>query len=75
MSGALICDGEVQITLDGAPVCSGAWLLQPVPLPFSPEQVDPVILGTCFVAGFSIVLTFALLGFGGRSILKAFQDN
>lgn len=75
-SGVLRCaDGEVHIAADGAPLCSGVWTLVPVPEPFSPEQIDMQTAGLLFGAGFTIVMTFALLGFGGRAMLDIFKHN
>lgn len=74
-SGALICDGDVSIAGDGAPLCSGTWLLQPVPLPFSLDQLDPAILGQAALAGYTLVFGLWLSGRGIRALLDLVRSK
>lgn len=70
-TGALICDGEVAIAGDGAPLCSGAWMLVPVPQPFSVSQLDPMQMGQAFATGFGLILTVWATARGVKAILDA----
>lgn len=69
-SGVLRCDGDVSVSMDGAPLCSGAWTLVPVPEPFDPSQLDPALLAEAFGAGFTIVGTCWLAGWACRQLLN-----
>jgi hypothetical protein len=68
--GALLCTGEVSISGDGAPLCSGVWSLMPLPEPFSLELLDPAILAQAFAAGFVIVGTCWFAGLCFKSLLS-----
>lgn len=70
MSGALRCDGEVTIAMDGAPLCSGVWTLVPVPEPFSVEQLNPADIAAAFTAGFVIVGSAWFVGYCCRTLLS-----
>lgn len=54
-SGVIQCDGDVSVSMDGAPLCSGTWTLVPVPEPFDVANLDPAILGQAYVIGFTLV--------------------
>ena len=69
-SGVLRCDGDVLVATDGAPLCSGAWTLVPVPAPFAVESLDPSQMGEAFSAGFVIVGTCWAAGWAARALLS-----
>ncbi|MNZ27764.1 hypothetical protein D3C78_449850 [compost metagenome] len=69
-SGVLFCDGSVSLTPDGAPVCSGAWTLQPVLAPFDPAQLDPAMIAEAFGAGFTLVGSIWIAGWACRQLLN-----
>lgn len=72
-SGVIRCDGEVAVSMDGAPLCSGTWTLVPVPEPFSLEMLDPAMLGAAFSAGFVIVGTMWFAGRCARGLLSVIR--
>lgn len=69
-SGVLRCDLEVTIATDGAPLCSGAWTLVPVPEPFELSQIDPAHAGLMFSLGFSLVIPIWFVGMCAKSVLS-----
>ena len=69
-SGVLRCDGDVLVATDGAPLCSGAWTLVPVPEPFTVEALDPSQMAEAFSAGFVIVGTCWAVGWAARALLS-----
>lgn len=71
----LVCDGDVSIAPDGAPLCLGTWMLQPVPVPFSLDQLDPVLLGQAVVAGYSVVFGIWLTARGVQALLDLFRSK
>lgn len=75
MATSLSCSGVVSIAGDGAPLCSGAWVLIPAPDPFDPSQLDPAELGVCFGVGFSLVAVFMLAGHGVRVVLNLIKNG
>lgn len=74
-SGALICDGVVSIAGDGAPLCSGTWLIQAVPLPFTLDQLDPAVLGQACLAGYTLVFGIWISSRGIRALLDLFRSK
>jgi len=72
-SGVIRCDGEVAVSLDGAPLCSGVWTLVPVPEPFSLESLDPAMISGAFMAGFVIVATCWFVGRCARGLLSVIR--
>lgn len=69
-SGALVCTGEVSTAVDGAPICSSAWMLVQVPTTFDPSTLDPALVAQCFGAGFIVVAGM----FGSFRAVKALLD-
>lgn len=70
-SGVLRCsDGEVVIATDGAPLCSGAWTLVPVPEPFELSQIDAQHASMMFLLGFSLIIPVWFVGMCARQILS-----
>lgn len=70
MINALSCDGVLAFTVEGAPVCSGQWLLSPLPEQFDLSQLDPSIIASAFTAGFVIVGSCWFAGWACKSILS-----
>lgn len=73
MSGILACSGDVTILSGGVPSCSGDWLLQPLPVPFT---VDSAVISACaeaFGVGFGLVFFCWATGYGIRVILSMFR--
>lgn len=69
-AGVLVCDGSVSLAADGSPVCSGVWMLTPIPMPFDPSMLDTAQAVEMFGAGFVIVGTLWFAGWCCRSILS-----
>lgn len=69
-SGVIQCVGDVTVSLDGAPLCSGVWTLIPVPEPFDITSADPVLLGQAFLVGFALIATIGLAGICCRALLS-----
>lgn len=64
------CDGLVSFTAEGAPLCSGSWVLQQAQLPFEISQLDPKMLSLAFSSGFVIVGSVVLAGWCARQLLN-----
>lgn len=69
-SGALVCTGDVTTAVDGAPICSSAWMLVQVPAPFDPASLDAVSVLQAFGAGFILVATVWGASRGIRAVLS-----
>lgn len=73
-SGALLCrDGDVTVSLDGAPLCSGYWAYAAVPEPFA---VTPELVADCSAAfgiGFGLVAFCWATAYGFRAVLSLFR--
>ena len=69
-SGVIRCDGDLLVSTDGAPLCSGVWTLVPVPEPFSVESLDPAALSAAFIAGFTLVGISWMAGWACKSLLS-----
>lgn len=70
-AGVIQCqDGDVAISMDGAPLCSGVWTLVPVPEPFDIESADHASLAAAFFVGFTLVGTFWFAGRCFRALLS-----
>lgn len=69
-SGALVCTGDVTTAVDGAPVCSSAWMLVQVPTTFDPLTLDPTTVAQAFGAGFIIVASVV----AACRVMKALLD-
>ncbi len=70
-AGVIQCvDGDVAVSLDGAPLCSGVWTLVPVPQPFDIASADPVVLGQAFVVGFVLIASIGVAGWLCRILLS-----
>lgn len=70
MAYQLLCEGAVTLTVEGAPVCSGGWVLSPAMETFVVDQAAIAACGIAFTAGFSVVLTVWLLSLGFRFVLS-----
>lgn len=70
MAYTLHCDGTLNVTVEGAPLCSGTWLVHLVPEPFDASQIDPAMVGAAFAIGFGLVASVWMLGFGFRTVLS-----
>ncbi len=66
----LQCDGTLNVTVEGAPLCSGTWLVHQVPEPFDASQIDPAMVGQAFAIGFALVMSVWLLGYPIRAVLS-----
>jgi len=73
-SGALICDGAVSVTVEGAPVCSGGGRLMAIPEPFDPSQLPLSELAEMFTYGFSLVGVSCVVGIAGRLLLSSIYN-
>lgn len=71
----LVCQGTVSILADGAPSCSGMWMLYPMPEPFNVETLDFTALARAFAAGFTVCAVPAAVGIGARALLTAIRGN
>ncbi|EPL2666592.1 hypothetical protein [Pseudomonas aeruginosa] len=69
MISALSCDGSISIAPDGAPLCSGMWVLTQVPEQFDPSTLDTVVLGQAFSVGFGLVATVLVGALGVKAVL------
>ncbi|MCH3084291.1 hypothetical protein K3X07_14790, partial [Listeria monocytogenes] len=54
---------------DGAPLCSGMWVLTQVSEQFDPSTLDPVALGQAFSVGFGLVATVLVGALGVKAVL------
>lgn len=75
MAFSLICDGDVSVLPDGAPACSGAWILQQVPTPFSLDQLDPALLSQAVLVGYALILGPWLTTRGIRALLELLRTK
>lgn len=69
-SGVLRCDGEVAVSMDGAPLCMGTWTLVPVPAPFEVDQIDPLYASQMIGFGFGLVASLWFVGWCCRAVLS-----
>lgn len=69
-----ICNGVIT-TQDGVALCSVDWSAVPYQQPFDISQLDLVIAGQAFGAGFTIIMTFSLLGIGITAILNMLKNG
>lgn len=69
-AGVIQCVGDLSVSLDGAPLCSGVWHLVPVPEPFDIAGADPVMLGQFFFVGFGLVAAVAVASICARALLS-----
>lgn len=54
-AGVLKCDGDVLVSPDGAPLCTGTWTLVPAPVPFNPlTDIPPEHAALMFTTGFAL---------------------
>lgn len=71
MSGALICDGDLLLASDGAPICSGTWsLVYSAYTGFDPSTLDLGVVVQAFGVGFICVAIPLCAVFGVRAILN-----
>ncbi|WP_285960732.1 hypothetical protein [Pseudomonas tohonis] len=70
-SGVLKClDGDVLVSTDGAPLCSGTWTLVPVPEPFNPlTDIDPAHASLMFSIGFFLFIPVWFTGMCAKAVL------
>lgn len=73
-SGALLCDGTVTVTVEGAPLCSGVWRFMAIPEPFDPSQLQIAELAQMFTYGFGLVGLCCVLGIVGRLLLSSIYN-
>jgi hypothetical protein len=74
MSGALICDGDLTIASDGAPICSGTWqLVYSAYTGFDPSTLDLGVLVQAFGVGFICVAIPLCAVFGARAIFSTIR--
>ncbi|MGR0009533.1 hypothetical protein, partial [Pseudomonas aeruginosa] len=66
---ALSCDGSISIAPDGAPLCSGMWVLTQVSEQFDPSTLGTVALGQAFSVGFGLVATVLVGALGVKAVL------
>lgn len=66
---ALSCDGSISIAPDGAPLCSGMWVLTQVPEQFDPSMLDTEALAQAFSVGFGLVATVLVGSLGVKVVL------
>lgn len=74
MSDFVRCIGELK-TEGGFPQCSGSWEAVQVQPPFDPSQLDPIIVGQAFGAGFTLVTTFMVFAVGIRALLNFIKTS
>lgn len=74
---AISCDGEMTQAVDGAPLCSGDWVVEPPQLEQLYELLnsafstpDAVSIGAAFMAGCSIPLIAFLVAWGYQSVIS-----
>jgi hypothetical protein len=72
MSVALVCNGSVTLTTEGAPLCSTGWMTvdYSTVVPFDPSLLDPATLGAAFGAGFFLSVLPIATAFGFKSLLS-----
>lgn len=77
MSGlvTLVCQGTVSMLADGAPSCSGMWMLYPMPEPFNVDTLDIPALVKAFAGGFTVCAVPICAGIGARALLNAIRGN
>ena len=73
MTAVLACSGELDVT-SGVPQCSGQWEAIVQLPPFDPSQLDPIILGQAFGAGFTLVAICMALGMGARAVINSIKN-
>lgn len=71
----LVCQGTVSVLADGAPSCSGMWMLYPMPEPFNVETLDFTALAKAFAAGFTVSAVPICVGIGARVLLDAIRGT
>lgn len=69
----IVCEGDVIISVDGAPMCSTGWHTQVAVAPFDISQIDPAVATACFTAGFVLAITPWATAFGAAQLLKAIK--
>lgn len=69
-AGVIQCVGDVTVSMDGAPLCSGVWTLVPVPEPFDIASADPVVFGQFFLIGFGLVAAVAVASISCKALLS-----
>lgn len=70
-SGVIHCrDGDVTVSFDGAPLCSGIWTLVPVPEPFDISTADPEPFSVAFGVGFALIGAVWFAGRCARGLLS-----
>lgn len=74
MANAIRCIGELT-TVSGYPQCSGLWEAYVLAPPFDPSQLDPVVLGQAFGAGFTLIATFMVFSMGIRALLNFIKTS
>ncbi|TBU73715.1 hypothetical protein DNK10_17780 [Pseudomonas daroniae] len=71
----LVCQGTVSVLADGAPTCSGLWMLVQMPEPFNVETLDFSALGKAFAVGFTVCAVPAAAGIAARALLDAIRGK
>lgn len=75
MPGLLHCPGELVMQGGASPMCSVDWLVVPYAPPFDPSQLDPIVLGQAFGAGFTLVASFMVFSMGIRAFLNFIKTS
>lgn len=70
MALTLVCDGLIEVTSEGAAVCSTGWLTQMSVPPFDISQIDPAVVTAMFGAGFILCIPPWVAAFGISKIIK-----
>lgn len=71
----LTCSGDVLLTAEGAPTCSGAWMLVQVPEPFDVTTLDASALAQSFATGFIVCAVPICIGLGAKALLNAIRGT
>lgn len=72
MSVALVCNGNVSATAEGAPLCDVGWTTFQYEsvIPFDVSQLIPSELGLAFGLGFMISVVPIAMAFGLKQLLS-----
>ena len=66
----LVCGGSISSNIDGSPICSTGWAVQPVTQPFDLAQIDPAVAASMFAGGFVISVIPWATAFAAAQLLR-----
>ena len=71
----IVCDGIVEVNVDGAATCSTGWMTQVAVPPFEASSIDPQVVAAMFGAGFLLFFTPWAFAWGISTLLKFIRSN